>query len=149
MKQFCNVKPDNSRSYITHTQCVPRTAYSRTVGGCEQVYKQVLVSILHSIRPNTHNLSTIYSNSNSNSHMVSRFSFAAPLLFAGSLLGPQKVLAQETGSYEFAGDLNKPYQPAGGVGVDAADPPPVYAPLSNFDFQSLVRITYFIPMHIT
>ena len=147
MKQFCNVEPDNPMTYITHTQCVPRTALSRTVGGCEQVYKQVLVSILHSIRPNTHNLSTIYSYSYSS--MVSRFSFAAPLLFAGSLFGPQKVLAQETGSYEFAGDLNKPYQPAGGIGVDATDPPPVYAPLSNFDFQSLVRITYFIPIHIT
>ena len=74
--------------------------------------------------------------------MTSRPKFAATLLFAGYLIGPQKASAQETGSYEFAGDLTKPYQPAGGVGIDATDPPPVYAPLSNFDFQSLVRITY-------
>jgi hypothetical protein len=102
---------------------------------------------VYSIRPNTRHL--LYNNnSNSNNNMISGFSFAAPLLFAGSLLGPQTALAQETGSYEFAGNSNKPYQPAGGVGVDVADPPPVYAPLSNFDFQSLVRITYSI-FHIT
>jgi len=71
--------------------------------------------------------------------MISRLSL---LLFVGSLLGPHKALARETGSYEFAGNLTKAYQPAGGVGIDASDPPPVYAPLSNFDFQSLVRITY-------
>lgn len=76
--------------------------------------------------------------------MTSRPSFAAILLLVGYLVGPQKASAQETGSYEFAGDLTKPYQPAGGVGIDAADPPPVYAPLSNFDFQSLVRSAYSI-----
>ena len=74
--------------------------------------------------------------------MTSRPSFAAILLLVGHLIGPQKASAQETGSYEFAGELTKPYQPAGGVGIDAADPPPVYAPLSNFDYQSLVRITH-------
>lgn len=68
--------------------------------------------------------------------MIFKLSPAAILPFVISLL------AQQTASYEFAGDLTKPYQPAGGVGVGPTDPPPVYAPLSNFDFQSLVRIVY-------
>lgn len=32
----------------------------------------------------------------------------------------------------------KPYTPAGGVGVNASEGPPVYTYLSDFDFQSLV-----------
>ena len=37
--------------------------------------------------------------------------------------------------------VSAPYTPSGGAGV-AASPPPVYAPDSDFDFQSLVSPPY-------